>query len=204
MGRSPLVAVVLVAAGCGSAIDASYLLRGYDVRGTGAVKRVRVAGWAPAGQPELATLASQVATDLLKLRKNYLVYPPVTLKRDFGEACDGVEGVLVVRVLDLGIHGDDVSTRVETGLSRCSDGALVWRTEGAKDASSKDEHLQNLAAAYVGRAGASARRFAAPLFSLLQELLAPIPDPVLDDQEVMEKIELGGHGRVAPFVKRTH
>jgi probable lipoprotein (TIGR04455 family) len=198
-----VLGAVLLAAGCGSAIDASYLLRGYDVRGTGGVKRVRVAGWAPAGQPELAALASQVATDLLKLRKNYLVYPPVTLKRDFGEACDGVEGVLVVRVLDLGLEGDDVSTRVETGLSRCSDGALVWRTEGEKKASSKDEHLQNLAAAYVARAGSSARRFAAPLFSLLQELLSPIPDPVLDDQEIMEKIELGGILRAAPFVKRV-
>jgi len=196
-----LLVVALAATGCASAIDSRFALRGYDARGAGAIKRIAVAAWAPRELAGVGELAVQVATDLVKLRKNYLVKRPAVLEREFAEACDGVEGVLAVRVLDVQVAGDNVTTRAEASLFRCTDGALLWRTGGALEASSKDANLQNLAAAYVDRAGEGARRYAAPLFALLQQLLAPLPDPVLTDAEIDEKIELGrGAGGEAPLV----
>jgi probable lipoprotein (TIGR04455 family) len=179
---------------CGSAIDTAYLLRGYDVKATGAVsavKRIAVAGWAPSEYTDLAPLAAQVATDFVKLRKNYVVFDPVVIKRDFGEACGSVEGVLEVRVLDVEVDGEEVTARLQTDLYRCADGALLWRSAGELEAESDDQDLRQLAAAYTAKAGAAAKQFAAPLFAVLQDLLAPLPDPVLNDEEIAEKIERG-------------
>jgi probable lipoprotein (TIGR04455 family) len=194
MRRLALLVALLATASCASAIDSRFALRGYDARGSGAVKRIAVGAWAPHELTGVREVAVQVATDLVKLRKNYLVKRPAVLERDFAEACEGVEGVLAIRVLDLQVAGDAVTTRAETSLFRCADGALLWRTGGALEASSKDANLQNLAAAYVERAGEGARVYAAPLFALLQQLLAPLPDPVLTDAEIDEKIELGASG----------
>lgn len=199
-----LIVVALAATSCASAIDSRFALRGYDARDAGAVKRIAVAAWAPRELAGVGEVAVQVATDLVKLRKNYLVKQSAVLARAYAEACDGVEGALAVRVLDVQVSGDDVTTRAEASLFRCSDGALLWRTAGALEASSSDANLQNLAAAYVERAGEGARRYAAPLFALLQQLLAPLPDPVLTDAEIDEKIELGrGGGHDAPVVADT-
>jgi len=200
MRRLAITLLALLAASCSSAIDSRFALRGYDVRGPGAVKRIAVAAWAPRGLGGLREVALQVATDLVKLRKNYLVKRPATLERDFAEACDGVEGVLAVRVLDVQVSGDTVNTRAEAALFRCADGALLWRAGGALETSSTDANLQQLAAAYVERAGEDARRYAAPLFALLQQLLAPLPDPMLTDAEVDEKIELGASPGAGPVL----
>ncbi len=186
-----LLALTTLASACGGAIRSRYALAGYDALAPGAIKRIAVAGWAPASHADVAPLAAQVAADFVKLRKNYLVHPPVAEKRDFAEACAGVEGVLEVRVLELATTGDEVTARVEASLFRCGDGALLWRTEGGLAASSRDVSLEKLAEAYRTRAGESAARFAAPLFAILQQLLGPLPDPVLTDDEVTEKIELG-------------
>jgi probable lipoprotein (TIGR04455 family) len=177
-----------------SAVDSSYLLRGYPGHDAAAVKRIAVAAWAPADHHEIGALAADIATDFVKLRKNYLVHEPIVVQRDFGEACSpGLEGVLAIRVLEVALADADrvVTTRIEASLYRCADGALLWRTTGALTAASNDQSLQSLAAAYGERAGAAAARFAAPLFALLQQLLVPLPDPVLTDEEIAEKIELG-------------
>jgi probable lipoprotein (TIGR04455 family) len=177
--------------GCASAIDSSYLLRGYDGQSNTAVKRIAVAAWAPADLHDVATLTTAIATDFVKLRKNYLVRQSGPVQRDFAEACDALDGVLAIRVLDVVVAADAVTTRLEASLYRCRDGALLWRTTGTLTASSRDENLQQLAAAYGNSAGPAAARFAAPLFALLQQLLTPMPDPVLSDDEILEKIDLG-------------
>ncbi len=60
-----LLAVSSLTAACGGAIRSRYALAGYDALAQGAVKRIAVAGWAPASHPDVAPLAAQVAADFV-------------------------------------------------------------------------------------------------------------------------------------------
>ncbi len=194
-----LLAVALLAtAGCASAIDSKYLLAGYDGGHDDAVKRITVAAWAT--DPKLAELAAAIGTDFVKLRKDYLVYPPVVLGRDIGEACAERDGVLVIRVLAAHEADDEASARLSAELYRCSNGQLVWRAEGADEEEMDDEDLTHLTEVYVRNMGPLARRYAAVLFVLTQELMQSLPNPTLNDDEVLERIELGWRGPRSEYV----
>jgi probable lipoprotein (TIGR04455 family) len=56
---------------------------------------------------------------------------------------------------------------------------------------SDDEDLQQLVGVYKNQLGDPAKKYAAPLFALLKDLLEELPSPELTDDEVLEKIELG-------------
>jgi probable lipoprotein (TIGR04455 family) len=199
-GRLSLLVLAVLASACGGAIDSQYVLRGYDAHASMAVKRIAVAGWAPSELPQLGALAARIATDRVKLRKNYLVHDTVVLARDWSEACGERQGVLAVRTLELSVDGSDITVLMDAELFRCADGRLLWRTEGELTADADDEDLANLAASYMSQVGPAARRYAAPVFALLQQLLESLPDPMLNDDEVMEKIELGSGKAQAPRV----
>ncbi len=180
---------LLAVAGACSAIDYEYALHNYRAQHADAVKRIVIGAWAP--EPGVGELAARIATDMVRLHKNYLVYEPVALQRGFGEACGERQGVLEVRVLDLVTVGDDVTVRASVELFRCGDGRLLWRTEGEDTIDANEEALQQLTAVYRRQLGAPAQRYAAPLFSLLKELTEELPNPELTEEEVIEKIELG-------------
>ncbi len=182
--------IAALACGCGS-IDAQWQLKSYDVQAEDAVKRIVVATWVPSAYEGVGPLLGQIATDFVRLRKNYLVYDPVVAKRDFGEACGEQQGVLMLRLLDMGIEEQEVTTHLQAGLFRCSDGRLLWSTETELDNDSNDEDLAQLAEVYMRQQGELATRFAAPLFAVVQTLLRELPDPKLTDAEIEEKILLG-------------
>lgn len=174
-----------------SAIDNEYLLAGYGTRQPVSVKRIAVAGWAPASEPKLAELLAHVGTDLIRLHTNYLAHDPVVAERGWESACGELEGVLLVRLLEIA-HGEGaVQVRLELNLLRCSDGRLLWRVAGGDDLDPADEDLADLVAVYGRRLGGAASRYAGPAFVLLKDLLQDIPNPQLTEEEELEKIELG-------------
>lgn len=168
-------------------------------------KRLAIVGWssaalggaqvepADAHRPRLAELLARVAGDFIKLRRNYLVYETSVVKKSFAEGCRGkVQGVLMVRALNGRSREDG---RVDLDLSvemyACSDGALVWRVEGASQSPSRLADLAQLTDSYADELGEPSRAFVAPSFSLLQDLFGTLPDVALTDDEIGEKIELG-------------
>jgi probable lipoprotein (TIGR04455 family) len=174
-----------------SAVTSVYVQRGYDVHSAAPIKRIAVAAWAPSDTQGVADVVSQVASDLIKLRKNYLVHATQPIKRSWAELCaDKLDGVFVARVMESEPRGDKLFLDLTAELYRCSDGALVWRAEGQAAPSSADANLAKLTANYVKSAGTSASAFAAPAFVLLQQLIDSLPDPTLNDADVEEKIEL--------------
>lgn len=177
--------------GACSSVDHAYLSRSYNAKADDAIKRIAVAGWSSTEHPEVGELLARIGSDLVKLRKNYLVYEPVALKRDFGEACGDLQGVLSLRAQDIQVEAGTVTARVVAELHRCVDGRLVWRAEAQDAVASSDADLANLTGVYVRQMGAAAERFAAPMFALVQDLIQTLPDPELNDEEVIEKIELG-------------
>ncbi len=109
-------------------------------------------------------------------------HPPERLRQ-------GHEGVLFLEVLDLAQAELQVALALSAELRRCSDGALLWRAEGDLSQDPHDANLRQLVAAYLTRGGPAATRFAAPIFALVQDVLAGIPNPTLTDEELLEKID---------------
>lgn len=196
-GALALVLAVLcggvVGAGC-SSVRHTYRQAGYDVHGEGAVKRVAVVGWAPQAEADLGPVLAHVAADLVKLRKNYLVTGASSgYAGRWSMACDAnVQGVALVRALEVErVSGGKVRLALSLELLRCSDGALLFRNEAEGTRAFDDAHLRGLTQNYTALLGEDAKHFAAPSFGLLQPMVGQLPDPLLSEAEVEEKIELG-------------
>ena len=175
-----------------STVRSVYLQRGYDPTGGDIPKRIAVVAWAPPSHSQLANLTAQIATDLLMLRKNYLVYGTAATTRGWEAHCEDRQGVVFIRVREASTAvGGSVYLAISAALYRCTDGALLWFADADGDAYSDDAKLTQLAATYMRAFGPDATRFAAPLFAILQDLVQELPNPVLGDEDILEKIELG-------------
>ncbi len=186
------ITVACLFIGC-SHVSGLYLLRNYDVQAASTVKRITVGAWSDEQQaPGLAGVLAQVTTDYVKLRKNYLVHPHDTVAASWDSLCvEALDGVLWVRALEVETTPPDVSMHVAAELYACKTGALVWRIEGSRKQPSLNADLAQLVQSYAATTGKAAEVYAAPVFVLLQEMLGSLPDPVLNDHDIEEKIELG-------------
>ncbi len=107
-----------------------------------------------------------------------------------GAADKPIQGVLVVRGRQLA-DGDGARVGVHAELLRCTDKAAVWRANGQDRFASVDETVAELTAFYTRELGPAVQPYVAPVFHLLRAVLATLPTPALNDDETMEKIELG-------------
>ena len=182
-----------------SAVESTYVRAGYDAKTPGAVKRIAIVAWAVPDHPKLGEVLSLVTTDRVQLKMQYLIYRTTLLDAEWRTACGPLggeregelEGVLTVQAIDVKPAGDEIELRLVAELYRCADGELLWRAEGFEGTESKDDDLAKLIESYQTRLGEAAGRYAAPAFLILRDILETMPDPVLTDDEVMEKIELG-------------
>lgn len=191
----PTLVLGLVALFCAcSSVHQVYQQQAYDVHGPAPIKRIAVAGWAAQDANGLGDVVSQVATDLIKLRKNYLVRNTQALKQNWAELCqEKIEGVFLVRAMDAQPTEDKVFMRLQAELYRCQDGALLWQAQADSTESSHNADLASLVGNYQKSAGPAAVTYAAPAFVLLQQIIKILPDPTLSEADVDEKIELGTH-----------
>ena len=181
------------AAAC-SHVDHRWLATGYRADAPGAVKRVGVAVRAPslAGQQGLGEVLGQVAESYVKLQRNYLLpRPPVA--GGLEQACAGerVDGALLLHALEAAQDGDRATLTLRAELWRCRGPALLWHAQGHRSSRVRDPNLDGLTASYRASLGETAARWTAVTFALVQELAGSLPDPVLSDQEVEEKIDQG-------------
>jgi len=187
-----LVLVAATAVGC-SHLSAQYVVPGYASDGPAAVKRIHIATWAPKDAPGLAPVVAQVASDLIKLRKNYLVHEILPWGPDNSAACgEGIDGVVLVRIMDAHTApSQKVTLHGALTLLRCQDWAEVFRSEAKVTTAVREKSLEDLTATYRTQLGEIGGQWAAPAFGLVQALAEPLPDPHLSEQDIEEKIELG-------------
>lgn len=107
-----------------------------------------------------------------------------------GTADKPIGGALVLRGRQLP-DGDGVRVGVHGELLRCTDGMPIWRANGQDRFASADDTVAELTAFYSRELGVAVQPYVAPVFHLLRAVLATLPTPVLNDDETMEKIELG-------------
>ena len=199
VGRALLLLGLLLAVGACSAVRSTYLRPGYDGRDPAAIKRIAVLGWGGAGAPAVGDVLARVTADQVKLSRNYMVHRVGSASQwtagcEVAQGSPVIDGVLLLRALEHGVRDAEASLNVAVELYRCSDGALVWRAEGSRRSASQDDSLTDLVATYGRELGTQARLYAAPAFLLLMQLLDSLPNPSLNDAEILEKIELGDLG----------
>lgn len=182
--------LMLFGDGC-SAVSSTYTAMRYNVMANNAVKRITVASWAPSNEAKLGEVMAQVGSDLVKLRKNYLVYNATVFDLDWASRCEDKQGVLVFRALNVANSLDELDLTIEAELWRCADGALLWRATAEESAEIHNDDLAQMTQSYAVTLGEAAVPYIAPVFTLLQDLMASLPNPQLNDAEVEEKLELG-------------
>lgn len=103
---------------------------------------------------------------------------------------EGLEGVLWLRPW-MEKRGSGVEAKVDASLVRCVDGQVSWRAEAAGSWPSEDADLAETVKGLVSDFGEGVAPWAAPSFRLLKATLDTLPNPVLEEKDVDEKIELG-------------
>lgn len=147
----------------------------------------------PEGQQKVGDLLSLVARRYVNQKRNFIAKRNLAEEGPFelGRHCgDGVEGVLHLAP-DFRRSASGVEARVQAQLLRCHDGQAVWAAEAAGSFPSEDGRLTEITAQYASELGPEVAPYVAPSFNLLRPTLDTLPDPVLTDEEIGEKIEFG-------------
>jgi probable lipoprotein (TIGR04455 family) len=194
MRRVLLCVALLFASGCAT-VKMSRVRSDWAQVDRQQVKRlVVVTSPLPAEQAQVGELWSLVARRYINQKRNFIVKEH--LARPDGEglpasACgEGLEGAMWLRPT-VRRHGDGVEAQVDAVLVRCRDGHEVWAAQAGGSWASSDKTLKELTAQYVDELGPQVQPYVAPSFHLLKAALDTLPDPVLTEDDVSEKIELG-------------
>jgi probable lipoprotein (TIGR04455 family) len=195
LAAAGLLLAASTSTGC-SAVRMKRVRPDYEQVDQKATKRlVVVTSPAPAGSQELAQLWSTLARRYVNQKRDFIAKESrVELASDFvaGNACgEGLEGVLLLRPQEVKQEGKGVSAGVFAQLVRCTDKEEVWAAEAGGSWDSEDAQLQSQRAQYVEELGPPVSPYVAPSFRLLSAVLDTLPNPLLDEEDVTEKIELG-------------
>lgn len=102
---------------------------------------------------------------------------------------DAIEGVLFLKPV-LKPIGDGFEAELSGSLARCGDGREAWAGRAAGRFPSKDSNLVEVTQVYVKELGAEVERYVPPALNLLRPLLDTLPQPILTEADLDEKLTL--------------
>ncbi|RMG15771.1 MAG: hypothetical protein D6729_12085 [Deltaproteobacteria bacterium] len=187
-----LVLLFTLAAGC-SVVRSAWVRPDYErVDKHETLRLAVVTAPLPAGDPKVGELWSLIARRYANQKRDFIAKKNLAAPQlPEGLCSEGIEGILHLRP-KVERHGDGVEASVAATLTRCRDGELVWKAEAAGSWPSEDPVLKQVTEDYVRELGESVRPYVGPTFHLLKAVLDTLPRPELvDDEDVLEKIELG-------------
>jgi probable lipoprotein (TIGR04455 family) len=172
-----------------------YLRPDYDQVDKAKTKRLAIATQPPPEDSrQLGELWGLIARRYVNQKRNFLAKAHLVESAEKFErsrfCTDGLEGVLWLRPREVREQETKVQLGVVAQLLRCADGERIWEAEAKGTWPQNDETLRALTEQYVAELGPKVRPFAAGSFHLLKATLDRLPDPVLSDDDVSEKIEL--------------
>jgi probable lipoprotein (TIGR04455 family) len=147
----------------------------------------------PAADEQVARLWSTLAARQVDLKRNFIIVEKLALpglQPPPASQCDQhpVDAVLWLRPTAVQV-GAGAEVSVEGRLFRCTDGVELWAADAAGSWPSRQQRLQQTIAQYVEEFGPEVEPFVAPSYRLLQATLETLPDPVLTEDDQLEKIE---------------
>ncbi|HVE87894.1 MAG TPA: MXAN_6521/LA_1396 family lipoprotein [Myxococcales bacterium] len=147
----------------------------------------------PEGVQVLGDMWSLMARRQVNLKRQFIAKETAALVEAFeprSRCKEGVEGILWLKP-NVKRDGKYLFTEVTATLFRCTDGAVVWEAEGAGRWPQRDEGVKEITARYVSEMGPDVETYAGPAFHLIKALVDQMPNPVLNEKDKDEKIELG-------------
>lgn len=147
----------------------------------------------PEGGQKVGELFSLIARRDINLKRNFLVKETAAadaLGDPKSRCAEGLEGVLQLEPM-LKRDGGEVDATLESRLFRCVDGEEVWGARAKGSWEVGHPHVKELTAQYVAELGPEVEPYVPAAFYVLRATIEAMPDPVLNDDDIQEKIELG-------------
>ena len=137
---------------------------------------------------------ARIARRYVNQKRDFLVKKEVVQAEapKLEEVCggeDAIEGVLFLKPLLKGV-GDGFEAELSGSLARCGDGREAWSARAAGSFPSKDQNLVEVTQVYVKELGAEVERYVPPALNLLRPLLDTLPQPILTEVDLDEKLTL--------------
>jgi probable lipoprotein (TIGR04455 family) len=184
-----LISLMLVSFAC-SSVRRRFIAEGYTKNPGQMIKRIVIISEISPQKKELTRLVSAMTRDVIKTNRNYLVYGILSTEHDVAEACKTRDGVLKMRVDKADAKGERVDLKITGELRRCSDSSVVWSATARASGKSRNRSLENLVRSYVEEHGKQAEIYAAPAFNVVEHIVETMPNPLLTEDELIEKIDL--------------
>lgn len=160
-----------------------------------AVKRlVVVVQPLPEGSQKAGEAFARIARRYVNQKRDFLVKQEVVQAEPpkLAELCGGdeaIEGVLFLKPR-LEAVGSGFEAELSGALARCGDGREAWTGLAAGSFPSKDPRLVEVTSIYVQELGPEVERYVPPALNLLRPLLDTLPQPILTEADLDEKITL--------------
>lgn len=148
----------------------------------------------PDNQPKAGELFARIARRYVNQKRDFLVKKevfqadPVKLT-DVCGGDDAIEGVLFLRPT-LVQKGEGFEASLTGALARCKDGREAWTVDAGSSFSIKDAGLVEVTGVYVRELGAEVEKYVPTAMNLLRPALDTLPQPVLTEDDVTEKLGL--------------
>ncbi len=188
------VLVFALVSGC-SIVKASFVRDDWAQADQKAVKRLAlVVSPLPDGKEKAGEAFARIARRYVNQKRDFLVKKEVSAATapQLTEVCggeDAIEGVLLLRPA-LTAKGDGFEIELKGSLARCPDGREAWSSTAAGSFPSKDTNLVEVTNVYVQEFGAEVGPYVPPALNVLRPLLDTLPQPVLTEADVDEKLTL--------------
>ena len=160
-----------------------------------AVKRLAVVVQPlPEGSQKAGEVFARVARRYVNQKRDFLVKKEVVLAEapKLSVLCggeDAIEGVLFLKPT-LRAEGTGFEAELDGSLARCTDGREAWAGKAAGSFPAKDPGLVEVTHVYVQELGPDAERYVPPALNLLRPLLDTLPQPILTEVDLDEKLTL--------------
>ena len=137
---------------------------------------------------------ARIARRYVNQKRDFLVKKEVSQPTpvDLGAVCggeDAIEGVLLINPT-LTAKGDGFEVEVQAVLQRCRDGREAWKASAGGSFAAKDKLLVEVTQVYVQEFGEEVAPYVPPAMNVLRPLLDTLPQPVLTEADLDEKLTL--------------
>lgn len=194
MRFSSLALVLLLAASTGCSVVKMNRVR--DDWGTlhaDKVKRLTVVVQPPPeGQVKVGEAWARIVRRYVHMKRNFLMRADLTQADPpaLDAICiEGTEAMLWLKPT-VASRGDGFEASVEGKLLKCGDGTELWAGDAGGSFPSKDAMFVEVAANYGKEYGPDVERYIPTAMNLLRPLLDTLPNPVLTEADIEEKMGL--------------
>ncbi|MFO0594831.1 MAG: MXAN_6521/LA_1396 family lipoprotein [Myxococcaceae bacterium] len=194
MKRLGAVVLAVFVSGC-SIVKASFIRDDWAQADQKAVKRLAVVvSPLPAGDQQSGEAWARIARRYVNQKRDFLVKKEVAapVAPAPSELCggdDAIEGVLFLKPTTT-LKGDGWEIDLSGSLVRCPDAREAWHAQAAGSFPSKDPGLVEVTNVYVQEFGPGVANAIPPALNVLRPLLDTLPQPVLSEADVDEKLTL--------------